>query len=388
MRSIAKQILSRNFVIFFCTVVANALAVRFRPVAMVDTPLYVDLADQARHGSWSGLLSPFAPHWTKITFLSVLATARTLSNDHWMYLVFLVNLVCSGLVAVMLARIVWRATNAPVPVATALVFYWTGFDIIVWVRTMLTDTMYAAAALAVFAVIALDIFDSRARARYGWLVPALMAAILTRVPGLLLIPLTAIAYALFVEPPEKRRLQNVWIGMLVMVALGAPFIRAALVNNPALWPTDYLRPRVERLAARANDGVVVNGRPELARPAPRSVADHVIVQADRFVRFFQFLSSDFSAPHNIIAGLWFGLLYALGGIGAMDALRAADWRRRSLAGLCLLWIVAYAWFFALTELDYDWRYRMPVLPQFIILAACGIDALLRSRLTRLSLAAQ
>jgi hypothetical protein len=30
-----------------------------------------------------------------------------------------------------------------------------------------------------------------------------------------------------------------------------------------------------------------------------------------------------------------------------------------------------------TVLDYDWRYRMPLMPQLILLSACGADALLR-----------
>jgi hypothetical protein len=29
----------------------------------------------------------------------------------------------------------------------------------------------------------------------------------------------------------------------------------------------------------------------------------------------------------------------------------------------------------LTILDYDWRFRLPLLPQMIFLAACGVDAL-------------
>jgi hypothetical protein len=41
-------------------------------------------------------------------------------------------------------------------------------------------------------------------------------------------------------------------------------------------------------------------------------------------------------------------------------------------------ILLYAIFHAMMHVDYDWRYRIPVLPHLILLAACGFsDARLR-----------
>jgi len=40
-----------------------------------------------------------------------------------------------------------------------------------------------------------------------------------------------------------------------------------------------------------------------------------------------------------------------------------------------MWIGVFALFHALTVLDFDWRYRTPLMPHLIVLAACGADVL-------------
>jgi hypothetical protein len=103
------------------------------------------------------------------------------------------------------------------------------------------------------------------------------------------------------------------------------------------------------------------------------------MEGDRFVRFFQFTSVTFSRPHNLVNIAWFLSVYLLGIFGAARAFIDGNERRRAFVLANLLWIFAVAWFHALTELDFDWRYRMPILPQCIGLAACGVERLLALR---------
>lgn len=372
-----RRALRSNWFVFMATFILHGLSTRFRPMPQVDTPIYTRLADELLTGKPSELFTPAAVHWTKITYLAVLAAARAISPEHWMQIMLGVNVFSTALTAMMLGWIVRRATRSDVAVAVTLLFYFSGFDIIHWVRCMLTDTVYAAASLAVFAVIVRDLYDQRRERRLLLLVLAL--AVLSRPPGILLIPLAAIAAFFLVRPPEERRRTRWGVVLLLAIVLVAPFVRAAIVHDPSIWPFRFLRPRLDKLAARANSGVVINDRLEIARPAPGSMTDHLVIQGDRFVRFFQFTSVRFSRAHNLANIVWFGPLYFLGLIGTITGLRSADWRRRSLVLACLLWIFGYAWLYALTELDFDWRYRMPLLPQFIVLAACGVDAWLARR---------
>jgi hypothetical protein len=42
----------------------------------------------------------------------------------------------------------------------------------------------------------------------------------------------------------------------------------------------------------------------------------------------------------------------------------------------VVWVLSFAALYAVTTLDYDWRFRAPVMPQFILLAAIGAHALI------------
>jgi len=371
--------LRSNWFVFAATLIVNGGLTRLRPLQQVDTSIYTALADQMLEGTLSELFTPAVIHWTKLTYLSILAAARWVSSEHWMQIMLGVNILCAALTGTMLAWIVRHSTRSEAAVFVALLFYLSGFDILHWVRCMLTDTIYAAAALAVFAVLVRDLYGVTGKRNHLLLVLALAGAVLSRPPGILLIPLVVFAVLFLVRLPEKRSQIRLAVVLLLVVALGAPIVRAAIVQDPNIWPFRFLRPRLDKLAARANSGVVINDRPEVARPAPRGLTDHLVVQGDRFVRFFQFTSARFSRGHNLANIVWFGPLYLLGLAGTIAGMRSVDWRRRSLVLACLLWIFGYAWLFALTELDFDWRYRMPLLPQFIVLAACGVDAWLTPR---------
>jgi hypothetical protein len=87
-----------------------------------------------------------------------------------------------------------------------------------------------------------------------------------------------------------------------------------------------------------------------------------------------------------VALVYYLPLYALMLLGIGDGLRSGDRRRRALVHTALLWLVAMDIFCAVTNLDYDWRYRLPLMPQIILLAACGFEAITR-RLARRSLSA-
>lgn len=358
-----------------------ALATRLRPLAPVDTGLYSELADQLLSGTPSALFAQTAMHWSKITFLAVLAAARAFSPDHWMYIVLAANILCAALGAVLLRGIIWRATRSEVAVAFALLSYLVCYDILYWVRCMLTDTFYMTAALAVFAVLVRDLYDEQRVRRIGLLILAVLGAMLSRPPGVLLAPLAFFVEWVLVPRPGARKYARLAIALLVSVAVLTPFARAVVVKDPQRWPFPFLGPRLEKLAAREKKGIVINDRPEAARPIPRTVSDHLVMEADRFARFFQFTAASFSRAHNLVNIAWYGSIYLLAIFGVIRAFTDGNERRRAFVLASLLWIFAVAWLHALTELDFDWRYRMPVLPQFIGLAACGVERLLAARST-------
>ncbi|MBV8516047.1 MAG: hypothetical protein JO197_01475 [Acidobacteria bacterium] len=367
-----RRALAKRWFVFLATVVVHALSTRGRALASPDTTLYIQLSDGFLRGDPSQTFTTAAVRWTKTLYLLLLTGARVAAPVHWMALMVAFNVICSGIVAVLLVGIALRASRSAAAPLVAWLAYLGCYELVQWLPFVLTDLMFCAAALVPFALVARRILEPATPPRPWLLAISLAIACFCRPPGALLIPLV-----LFAELVLVRRTLSVRAAAAIIlgIAAAALIVRTAVVYEPARWPFRFVRPKLEEFSGREKTGEVVYDRKETFRPPPKTAADHVTIEADRFARFFQFTSSAYSRAHNLTNAVFFVPLYALGIFGAIAAIRGDDRRRRAYVAALLVWIGVYAYFFALTVLDYDWRFRVPLIPHFILLAACGVDAL-------------
>lgn len=371
-----QRALSKRWVVFLTTVVMHGLATRGRALMSSDTALYVKLADGFTTGNFSQTFNLGAVRWTKSLYLFLLAAARAVSPGHWQYVMVALNILCSGVIAVLIVELARRASRSVVMPLVALLLYLTCYEVLQWLPFVLTDLMFTLTALLPFYLVARRILDPNEPLRPFLLVLSLLVAAFTRPPGAVLIPLVLFAELVLVQ--RRVRLRTAMI-LIVLIAAVALFVRTAVVHDPARWPFAFVKPKVVEFSGREKTGEVVMDRKETYRPAPATAMDHVVIQADRFARFFQFTSSAYSRAHNLINLVYFVPLYLLGLIAAIHGLRTSDERRRAFVIALLTWIGVFAFFYALTVLDFDWRFRTPFMPHFILLAACGADVLIARR---------
>ena len=327
----------------------HAAATGGRFATAPDSQLYIRLAGAMVQRDLAPMLHMQAVIWTKAVYVALLAAARAIAPAHWMILMIAVNVISSGFVAVMLVDLVQRASGSVVAPIVAWVFYVASYEVVQWMRFVLTDLLYTAVAFAVFYFVARD--GPRRRLLLAFLV---LLAIFIRPPGIVLVPLVLLS--------ELRA--RVAATIVVVVAAIAFLIRTAIIDDPARWPFAFFRSKVVQFSTIEKRGEVIDGRRETFRPPPRSPVDHAVIVVDRFARFFQFTTSGFSRAHNIVNAIWFIPIYALGIFAIV--------RRRALTGLTVMWIAVFALFHALTVIDFDWRHRTPLIPHFIVLAAMGL----------------
>lgn len=312
--------------------------------------------------------------WTTLTFVSLVAVASMLAPEQWMTLVMGVNVIASALTAVLLVALVRRLTQSAAAAASALLLYLACFDLVLWVRFVLTDIVYSAIALAVFTLVADGLLGPRIAYRRLLLCMAIAAALLTRPVAIVLVPLVLFAELILGRTAPRGRTLVVAGVLAIAVVTSA---RAYVVHDPARWPFALAGPAVTAYSAREKSGEVVWDRPETARRPPLTMSDHVLQQFDRSARFFQFTASTYSPAHNLMNAGYYLLLYALALGGVFDAMRGADARRRSVVLAALVWVLSYALYHGMTLLDFDWRYRIPLMPLIVLMSACGVDALTR-----------
>ncbi|HEY0043838.1 MAG TPA: hypothetical protein VGB62_04730, partial [Allosphingosinicella sp.] len=113
---------------------------------------------------------------------------------------------------------------------------------------------------------------------------------------------------------------------------------------------------------------------------PAGYGDFVLLTADRFLHFFAPGAASFSPAHWAQALIFFVPTYALGGWLCIALCRgdtAFGSGERKVFAAAAGAVLAYALFHGLVQVDFDWRYRLPILPHLILLAGGGAADLLR-----------
>jgi hypothetical protein len=370
--------ISSSIVVFVIVAAAFAIATRGRLLQSLDSALYLSLADSAQQGKVGTFTTPAQANFTVIVFPTLLAFVRHVAPVHWEAIMLALNVICGAITGTVLVKLVRDVTGSMVSAAAALLFYIAAYDVFSWIGWLLTDHIYTMLAVILFALLVRGITGGSARNRFRALkMYGLVAlAVVTRPVGFVLLPLTLVTEWVFVRRDTNANRRAVWIVFAagVIVAIG---VHAYFFQDMRRWPADFMRPKLQEYADREQRGEVVWDHPETFRPRPVSFGDHVVIEVDRFVRFFQVTSQRNSRAHNLYSILYYGALYALALFGVVTALRGRDRRRSAIVHVALLWILSAAALSAVSVLDYDWRYRLPLMPQLILLAACGADALLR-----------
>lgn len=363
------RVLFDKWSVFLVTVVLHGLTTRGRALAAVDTAHYVFLADGLASGAASATFHLGAVRWTKVVFLAVLALARAISSEYWKEIMVVINVLASGLVAVIIVDIVHRTTRSLPPVAFAWALYLGCYEIVQWLPLVLSDMLFVLTALFPFYLVMRRILEPNDPPRWILLTFALMLAMFSRPPGIVVAVLVIFMELVLVQ----RRIRIAPALALVLLALLALLcVRTAVVHEPSRWPFTALKPKLVEFSAREKKGEVMYDRLDSYRTPPRSAMDHVVIQADRFARFFQVTTAEFSRAHTLINVAYFLPLYGFGLIALAYWAWRSGMRRRSLTIALSMWILCFAALHALTVLDYDWRFRTPVMPHFIILAALGL----------------
>lgn len=311
-----------------------------------------------------------------VLFATLAALLKWLFGPSWTLALVVLNWLAHAALGAMLARLAGRVAG-PVAAWTALLFYLGSFDIVQWVPFVLSDTSFILLIFAVFAMAAGRILSGRG----GWLAvfAAATAAIFYRPTGIVLLPDLAWAYYL-ARSKGTRIARTRIVGFLCAAALGGALIFALLVQYPPALPDGTLSFTLAETAKGFRIGEIVHHRPETFHAVPASLADHLLIIADRFLHFFAPAASTFGVGHALVQYLFFLPCYGLGLWFIWLLLRgrtALAPPARDVAFAALGAVFAYAFVHALLQVDFDWRYRLPVIPHMILLAAAGASELVR-----------
>jgi hypothetical protein len=312
-------------------------------------------------------------------FATLVALLRLALGSEWATGLAVLNFAAHVGLGVLVVGLAVRTTASGLAGWGALLLFLACFDLLMWAPFVLSDATFVFLAFLIFTLAAGRILDS-SKSWLAVIAPA-AAGIFYRPTGIVLIP--DLLWAAYLSRTGKRRPGR--LAMLAILGAGAgiaAFVFAWFMPDPGRGPFDPLSGAFRAVASEYARGEVVSARPETYHAAPRALADYMLISADRFVHFFAIGAAGYSRGHWLAQLAFFLPCYALAGW-----LAAALWRDRTGFGAverkvflaAFGAIISYAIFHALVQVDFDWRYRTPILPHLILLAAGGLADLARRR---------
>jgi hypothetical protein len=313
---------------------------------------------------------------------TLLSLLRLAFGSGWAAALVVLNLAAHVALGILVVRMAARVTRSGAAAWGALLLYLGCFDLLMWVPFVLSDATFVLLAFFVFTLAAARILGEAK----GWatVLAAAMAGVFYRPTGMVLLP--DLAWAIYLARNGAGKVRRA----TALAALGAALAALAFgfawfMQDPGRWPVDALAAAFRMSAAEYALGEVVSARPETYHAPPEALLDYVLISADRLVHFFAIGAATFSPAHWVAQLAFFLPCYALAGWLAVALWRGrtgfgAAERKVFLAAFGAL--ISYAVFHALVQVDFDWRYRTPVLPHLILLAAGGLADLARPRTAR------
>lgn len=311
---------------------------------------------------------------TYLLFVTLVACLRLVAGEGWAPCLVVLNVLSLAGVGALLSSLAVRVSRERSAGWAAVTLYLLCHDVRQWAPELLSDSIFLLIAFCVFRMEAGRLL---APAR-GWtaVFAASAAASLFRPTGIVLFPVTALSWLLSRTPGTPRARGLALLG-LCAAGLVASGLFALLALQPGTWPFAAGARAMDQIGRSYAEGVVVWDRPETFHAPPHGLLAYWAVAADRFRWFFALGVAAFSASHWLAQIAFFVPAY---GLALFLLFRLATGRSgldkggRDVCYAALGAILLYAFFHAIVQVDYGWRYRIPVLPHLILLAACGFAA--------------
>jgi hypothetical protein len=315
------------------------------------------------------------PSGMYMLFIAMVALAKLVAGAKWAAVIVTGNLCFDALTAAILVTLVRLVTRSSAAAMLAILAWLLCFDIVTWVRMPLTDLPFLFVSFAAFVAVVAPYVAGRKPARKDVIVAAVLTVIslLLRPVGFLWLILVITTWLVLSGRVSRRS----WFIAALLVAATVFTAHTLIVRNPERWPVETFARGVRWDARSYRLGEVINGRLETFHAPPSSVVDYAAITADRFVHFFAPEAASFSRGHKILAIAFYVPLFLLAIVAVIAALRR-EGKTADAVILAAVVVLTVAFWHSLVVIDYDWRYRLPILPHLIFLAGCAMPLLSRN----------
>ncbi len=355
----------------------------------VDTPTYSGWADAliAAHFNFSEYLGSqtfVAPPILYLLWITVVAATKSILGPSWMTGVVFLNWLSFSLGAYALLAAVRRLTRSGASMLLTALLLLVAGDLLIFVPYVVSDVMFWAISTGVVicgvSLAAADADERSARTRTIALGSILIVvAVMFRPVAVPLIAFWLISIATFTFRSVIDRFATPVLVLGVAVAGLAILVHAYVLANPSAWPAGSMPDMLTMVRDEYRAGMFVHqsSPPMLVEPAV-DVLGYARITFQKLLFFITPWLPHYSTAHTVINLLFFVPGYGLS-IAAISNLRRLPAPQQRAVVVLALFVLAVVVFHAMTLVDSDHRYRLPILPAILMLAAVGLESVRRPR---------
>jgi len=311
------------------------------------------------------------PHYTVTVPVILIALSKIIFENSWQYVFMLFNLILVFFSLILFCKSLLLLKVRPLVVALAMPVLTLSVDLLSYPRFILTDTIFAffIISLVFFMVKSINNF----KICYFEIFVLFFLISFTRPTAFPYI--FAICLFLFISRYQMNYTSKLIIKFIAALIILIPIILAILHFVIELYFLDVRQ--LEFIISYANEGIVIDKRYETyVQPPPVTFFENIYFYFIRVINFFKFYASEFSIKHKIFN--IFQNLIIFFSIFIWSNLKKITKPMNDTIIFILLLSLIVAAFHSFTYLDYDWRFRYPLVLPLVMIFSISVEAFLRN----------
>lgn len=314
-----------------------------------------------------------ASHRPSLFFFStpvfITSLCKVLFIKEWQFVFLIFNLILVFLSFLIVVKTLLLTEVRPILILLTLPIITLSVDILVWPRFILSDMIFAfLVTVATFIIIKIIIRNKINFFEIILIIFLLLASRPSSIPIVLAIIFFIAIYKLKIFSLKKNILL---------------FLSGIVVLIPVILATIYLLidfnfsyiPKIDFLTQMVKLGMIINDRPNTWVDAPSNFIDVMFIYFLRLINFFNPYASTFSILH-IVINLFHILLIFLS-ISIWSFFRTQIKFQDRIFFFIIILSLSVATFHSFILIDYDWRYRFPIILPLLILFPISLENIIR-----------
>jgi hypothetical protein len=309
------------------------------------------------------------PNFIYTVPILLMSITKLIFGSEWQYSFMIINLILVLFSFIIFTKILILLKVRPLIICLSMPLLTLSSDFLTWPRYILTDTIFA------FIVILTIYFTVRKivqfKQSYFPLIIMIVLLIFSR-PSSIPYVFTIICFMLIMKSKIKFN-PKIIITTIFLLLIITPFIFSFFY----LFMKNNLNniPQVLYLINWVESGQVIHDRPSTWTHSPNTFFDLVYLYFMRILFFFNPYFQSFSNIHNLL-NLFQSIIIFFSILFWIFSKEKSNTFNQTIA-LILLFAFFVAAFHSYTIIDYDWRYRYPLILPLLVIFPISLEILFR-----------